>query len=90
MKLSARTTAGLKLPTGKTDHIVFDDAVPGFGLRLREGGGRSWVYQYALGTKQRRIMIGKATAMTADKAREIAEVLHAKVRLEATQPAKRR
>ncbi|MFO1099755.1 MAG: site-specific integrase [Xanthobacteraceae bacterium] len=81
MKLSARTTAGLKLPTGKTDHIVFDDAVPGFGLRLREGGGRSWVYQYALGTKQRRIMIGKATAMTADKAREIAEVLHAKVRL---------
>lgn len=25
MKLSARATDGLKLPSGKTDHIVFDD-----------------------------------------------------------------
>jgi integrase len=50
-------------------------------LRLREGGSRTWIYQYSLGTKQRRLVIGKATALTVDKARELAADLHAKVRL---------
>lgn len=81
MKLSAKSATGLQLPTGKRDHIAFDDAVPGFGLRLREGGSRTWVYQYQLGRKQRRVVIGKATAITAEKARALASDLHARVRL---------
>jgi integrase len=81
VKLTVKSTLGLKLPRGKRDHIEFDDAIPGFGLRLREGGSRTWIFQYALGSKQRRIAIGKATALTADKARAIAADLHAKVRL---------
>jgi integrase len=81
MRLTAKNTAGLKLPEGKTDHIVFDDRVPGFGLRLRTGGA-TWIFQYALGrAKQRRMVIGKATAITPEKARELAADLHAKVRL---------
>jgi integrase len=81
MKLTVKNTAGLKLPRGKTDHIEFDDGIPGFGLRLRDGGSKTWIFQYSLGIKQRRLVIGKATALTPDKAREVAAELHAKVRL---------
>jgi integrase len=77
------------MPAGKRDHIEFDDKIPGFGLRLREGGSRTWVFQYSLGTKQRRIAIGKATALTPDKARELAADLHAKVRLGADPAAEK-
>ena len=82
MKLTSKSVAALKLPAGKTDHFVFDDDVPGFGLRFREGGGASWVFQYALGrTKQRRMVIGKATAIPLGRARDLAGELHAKVKL---------
>jgi len=81
MKFTAKSTEGLKLPPGKTDLVVFDDALAGFGLRLRAGGSRSWVFQYQIGDRQRRMAIGKAPALTLDKAREIAAQLHAKVKL---------
>jgi integrase len=53
----------------------------GFGLRLRAGGSRSWVFQYALGEKQRRMSLGSAKVVTLVKAREVASEMHAKVRL---------
>jgi integrase len=81
MKLTAKSIAGLKLPQGKADHIEFDSDIPGFGLRLREGGSRTWIFQYSVGAKQRRIAIGKAAALTPEKARSLAADLHAKVRL---------
>ena len=81
MKFTAKSTEGLKLPPGKTDLVVFDDTLAGFGLRLRVGGSRSWVFQYQIGDRQRRMAIGKAPALTLDKAREIAAQLHAKVKL---------
>jgi integrase len=81
MKLTARSSAALKLPAGKSDHIAFDDDVPGFGLRVRDTGGRTWVFQYKVGSKQRRLVLGKASALTAEKARDLAADLHAKVRL---------
>jgi integrase len=81
MKFTVASTAGLKLPPGKTDLVVFDDALAGFGLRLRAGGSRNWIYQYAVGDRQRRMVIGKATALALDKARAIAAQLHAKIKL---------
>jgi integrase len=81
MKLTARSTTALRLPPGKTDHIEFDDSIPGFGLRLREGGSRVWIFQYSIGPKQRRLVIGKASALTPEMAREHAADLHARVRL---------
>jgi integrase len=69
------------LPPGKTDHIEFDDSIPGFGLRLRTGGSRTWIFQYSLGPKQRRLVIGRASALTPEMARDYAADLHAKVRL---------
>jgi integrase len=64
-----------------TDTIVFDGAIPGFGLRTRAGGSQTWVFQYKLGAKQRRMVIGKASALTPAKARKIAGDLYAAVRL---------
>lgn len=81
MKLTANAIDRLKLPAGKLDHIVFDTDIPGFGIRLRDGGSRTWVFQYKLGSKQRRLVLGKVSAVKAEAARRAASELHAKVRL---------
>ena len=81
MKLTVKTTDGIKLPKGKSDCIVFDDDIAGFGLRLREGGSRTWVYQYRIGKKQRRMVLGSANSVMLSLARKNASDLEAKVRL---------
>jgi integrase len=81
MKFTEREIAGLELPPDKPEVIVFHDQIGGFGLRLRAGGSRTWVYQYKIGAKHRRITFGAYPAMRAPEAREQAEKLHAKVRL---------
>jgi len=81
MKLTPKTIATLALPLGKTDHIVWDDDVPGFGLRMRAGGTRAFVFQYKLGDRQRRITLGAASAIDVGQARESAKDFYAKVRL---------
>lgn len=59
MKFTQRDIAGLSVPAEKPEAIFFDDEIAGFGLRLREGGSRSWVFQYKIGSKHRRITFGK-------------------------------
>jgi integrase len=81
MRLTVRNTAGLQLPAGKKDYIEWDDEVGGFGIRLREGGGRSWVFQYRIGNRQRRIGLGSVSAVDLNKARQTAKDLYAQVRL---------
>jgi integrase len=81
MNLTAATVSGLKLAQGEADRIWFDDAVPGFGLRIRQSGSRSWIFQYKLGAKTRRLVIGQASAIKLGRAREIASEYHAKVKL---------
>jgi integrase len=81
MKLTAAKTAAAALPPGKTEFIYWDDDVPGLGLRLREGGSRTWVFQYKLGSKQRRMSLGKVTASNAALVRKSAEQLHHRVKL---------
>ena len=80
-ELTAPTVRALSLPKGKKDHIVWDDLVPGFGVRLREGGSVGFVFQYALGRKQRRMAIGTLTAVSIGNARKAAEELYARVKL---------
>jgi integrase len=81
MRLTVKSADDLKLPIGKTDHIVFDDDITGFGIRLRDGGSRTWVYQYRIGSKQRRMVLGSAKSVPLKLARENAGKLEAKVRL---------
>ena len=81
MKLTQKAISGISLPAGRRESIFFDDGLPGFGLRVREGGSRNWVYQYKLGPKHRRITLGSLNAISPLKARERAGELHAMVRL---------
>jgi integrase len=81
MKLTQKTIAALALPEGKAETIIFDDDLPGFGIRLRSGGARTWVYQYKIGTQQRRITLGSLAALTLAHARDTAAEMHAMVRL---------
>jgi integrase len=81
MKLTASTVRAAELGPGKSEAILFDAEIPGFGLRIRTGGSRSFVYQYKLGTKQRRVALGVATPETAAEARKTAAKLHARVKL---------
>jgi hypothetical protein len=49
MKLTKTTVAKLSVPQGKSELIVFDEDMPGFGLRLRAGGSAVWIAQYRVG-----------------------------------------
>src|SRR5262249_34830990 len=82
MKFTARNFSSVKLGPNETDKIFFDDEIPGFGLRLRAAGSRSWVFQYSVGTRQRRISLGAATAESLKAGiRDQAAKLHARVKL---------
>ena len=81
MKLTQRNIEQLALPAGKTEALIFDEDVPGFGLRMRAGGSRTFIVQYAIGGRQRRMTIGSPNILDAPKARETARNLLAKVRL---------
>lgn len=69
MKFTKSTVAALLLPEGKSELIVFDDAHAGFGFRIRAGGKRTWVLQYRVGSKQRRLTLGAYPALGIDAAR---------------------
>ena len=45
MKLSQDLVERLKVPTGKSEILIFDDSLPGFGARIRAGGSRTWIVQ---------------------------------------------
>jgi integrase len=79
MRLTDKTIAGLTIPKGKSELLVFDADLPGFGLRLRAGGSRKWVFQYRHNCRQHR-MTNKAS-MDATRARAWAKRLHHEVGL---------
>ena len=81
MKLTERNTVGLKLEGGKSDCIWWDDDVAGFGIRLRAGGSRNWIYRYRIGSKQRSLILGSAKSVPLSLARKNAIGLEARVRL---------
>ena len=55
---------------GETDLFLWDDDLPGFGLRLRPSGRRSFIVQYRNREgRQRRRVIGRFPIMTVDQAR---------------------
>jgi integrase len=83
MRLNDRTVtiSTPSLPTGKNEVILFDEDIPGFGLRLRDGGSRVWIFQYKLGDKHRRVTLGRYPKLSAKRARELVDSLAAKVAL---------
>jgi integrase len=80
MKLTSDTVAKLKLPPSKTEHTVWDDAIAGFGIRLREHSA-TYFFRYRHGKRQPRITIGAVSAITNAKARAKAAELYARAKL---------
>jgi integrase len=83
MRLTIKNTVGIKLPKEKADYIEFDDDIPGFGIRLRENGSRTWIFQYRIGKKQRRMVLGSAASPQLNLAeiRKTADRLHQRVKI---------
>jgi hypothetical protein len=81
MRLTRANVAKLSLPAGKSELLVFDDALAGFGLRIRAGGKRTWVAQYRIGLKQRRMSLGSTENLDAEEARKRAKSALSKVNL---------
>jgi integrase len=82
MKLTNASIARFRLPSGKSDHIEFDDAMPGFGLRIRAGDKkehRTFIAQYKIASKHRRINLGNVAKVDLDKARKEAKIIFGKV-----------
>jgi integrase len=61
------------LPTGK-DYVVWDDDLPGFGLRVFATGKRSYIIQYRALGRSRRYTIGPHGVWTPEMARQEAKV----------------
>jgi integrase len=81
MRITKANADRVQLPPDKSETIVFDETLSGFGLRVRAGGKRTWIAQYRLGGKQRRVTIGTAETLDADEARRRARSVLAKVHL---------
>src|ERR1035437_5562045 len=59
MKFTQASVTAFKPPAGKPDHMEWDEAIPGFGIRIQNGGSKTYVAQYKIGTRQRRMSLGK-------------------------------
>lgn len=58
----------------RSDYVIWDDELPGFGLRVFTSGKRSYVIQYRRGGRSRRFTIGLHGVWTPELARQEAKV----------------
>jgi len=73
MKFTQASVDRFKLEAGKSEHIEFDESMPGFGLRIRAGDKaqhRTFIAQYKIGEKHRRITLGDVRKVTLENARK--------------------
>jgi hypothetical protein len=80
MKLTSESIGALAPVPPKAEIIVFDDDVPGFGVRARSSGSKVFIVQYTIGNKQRRISLGKVDLRDVDEVRQNAKQILAAVR----------
>lgn len=51
------------------DQFVWDDLLPGYGLKVTPSGRKVFIVQYRIGRRSRRLTLGTLGALTADQAR---------------------
>jgi integrase len=78
MRFTETTVRAIALPPGKRDHVEWDDAVPCFGVRVREGGSRTFVFQYKIGAKSRKMTLGQVGIIGLGRARAAAKELYSR------------
>jgi integrase len=83
VKLTKRNIEGLAAP--KEARIVFDEELPGFGLRIATSGKKTFVVQYRVGGgragRQRRVTVGAFSKITPEDARTEAKKILARAHL---------
>jgi Arm DNA-binding domain len=70
MKLTLDTVRAITPVSPKTEIIVFDDDLPGFGVRARLSGWKIFIVQYSIGNRQRRVSLGDVDELDLDQARQ--------------------
>jgi integrase len=68
MKFTQSNVNKLKQSPGKTDETIWDDGLPGFGIRFRNGGAGVYVIQYSVNGRQGKMGLGKVAQVTLDAA----------------------
>ena len=58
---------------GAKDYVIWDDELPGFGLRVFTSGKRSYVLRYRSAGRSRRFTIGLHGVWTPERARQEAK-----------------
>jgi integrase len=81
MRFTRQSVAAVKPQPGKPYIIVFDEGLPGFGLKVSEGGSRQWIVQYRAAGKSKRETLGRVDAIPLDDARKRARETLARVQL---------
>lgn len=81
MKLLETTIGKITVPPGKRDIIVFDDALPGFGIRKFASGKASFFVKYSIGNQQRKITLGAVVPGVLTDMRKKASDVLARARL---------
>ena len=75
-KLLEGAVSRIKVPAGAKDVLVFDDALPGFGIRKFASGKASYFVKYNVGNQQRKMTLGAVVpGVLADMRREASKVL---------------
>ncbi len=72
-KLTKRTVDTSEIRS--SDYVIWDEDLPGFGLRVFKSGKRSYVVQYRAAGRSRRVAIGLHGLWTPEEARREAKVL---------------
>jgi integrase len=81
MRLTSAAVRTLTCAPDKTEQVIFDEELPGFGLRVRASGSKTWLVQYAVAGRTRRVFLGSPSLVDVGKARATAKDLLARVRL---------
>jgi integrase len=74
MKISDQTVKAAKAP-GSGQTITWDDNVKGFGLRITPGGAKSFIFNYRINGRSRRMTIGQYPTWSVAAARKWAREL---------------
>ena len=91
MKLTKRAIdAATYTGTGNARCVLWDDVVPGFGLRLFPSGRKAFVLSYRVDGRKRLLTIGAYGVLTLDQARTAARTELAKVETGAADPLEQR
>ena len=77
-KLTKRTVEAAEIRV--SEYFLWDDELPGFGLRVLPSGRKGYVVQYRAGRRSRRMSLGPSTVLTCEQARNRAITIIAAAR----------